>query len=190
MPHLKPLLLTRSLKLACQIAAKSPTTPSADADGSGANPLPEECHIYVRAVDHRVAVGAGCQFRRTCIDAVHCASSDRAMALVAEHVYVRHIQQPRILRSMGGVASHASLTLYRGVLVNEWPALFCMALGANQVRVISGSQVALLKGAMHVVAIAALDEAFIHFVVSGHIKLRLDVGMALEAQSRLWCLEQ
>ncbi len=43
---------------------------------------------------------------------------------------------------------------------------------------------------MHVVAIAARDQAFVHFMVERHIKRWLSVGVALEAERRLRSLQQ
>ena len=43
---------------------------------------------------------------------------------------------------------------------------------------------------MHVVAIAAHDQAFVHLVVERHIERRLSVGVALEAERRLRSLQQ
>ncbi len=43
---------------------------------------------------------------------------------------------------------------------------------------------------MHVVAIAAHDQAFVHLVVERHIERRLRVGVALEAERRLRSLQQ
>ncbi len=43
---------------------------------------------------------------------------------------------------------------------------------------------------MHVVAIAARDQAFVHLVVKRHIERRLSVGVALEAKRRLRILQQ
>jgi len=43
---------------------------------------------------------------------------------------------------------------------------------------------------VHVVAIAARDQAFFHFVVEWHIERRLSVGVALEAENRLRNLQQ
>ncbi len=43
---------------------------------------------------------------------------------------------------------------------------------------------------MHVVAIAARDQAFVHLVVERHIERRLSVGVALEAECRLRNLQQ
>ena len=91
---------------------------------------------------------------------------------------------------MRTVAAHAALSLDRGVLVDKWPTHLRVALGADQIRVISGAQVALLESAVHVMAICALDQAFIDLVVEWHIECRLGVGVALEAKSRLRSLEQ
>ncbi len=138
----------------------------------------------------RMAVRARRQLRRTRIHAVHRACSHRAVALVAQHVDVRHIQHPRILRTVRRVATHASLALHRRVLVDKRPALLCVALGADQVRIVPRPQVVLLECAVHIVAVAALHQALVHLVVVGHIELRLLVGVALEAERRLSGLQQ
>ena len=46
------------------------------------------------------------------------------------------------------------------------------------------------EGPVHIVAVAALHQAFIHLVVERHVELRLDVVMALEAKLRLRRLQQ
>ena len=112
------------------------------------------------------------------------------MAGVAEVVNARHVQEPGILRTMRTVAAHATFRLYRGVLVDKRPTHLRVALGADQIRVISGAQVALLEGPVHVVAIRTLDQAFVHLVMERHVECRFGVGMALEAESRLRSLEQ
>ncbi len=43
---------------------------------------------------------------------------------------------------------------------------------------------------MHVVAVAARDQAFVHLVMERHIERRFRVGVALEAERRLGSLQQ
>ena len=112
------------------------------------------------------------------------------MAGVAQVVDARHVQEPCVLRTVRTVATHAAFCLYRGMLVDKWPTHLRVALGADQIRVISGAQVALLESAVHVMAICALDQAFIDLVVEWHIECRLGVGVALEAELGLFCLKQ
>ena len=111
------------------------------------------------------------------------------MAGVAEVVDARHVQEPCVLRTVRTVAAHAAFRLDRGMFVDERPTHLRVALGADQIRVISGAQVALLEGAVHVVAICALDQAFVYLVMERHVKCRFGVGMALEAESGLRSLE-
>ena len=58
--------------------------------------------------------------------------------------------------------AQASLRLHRHVLKDERSALIHVALGADHVLIGRGPQVVVLEGAVHVVAVAALDQAFVH----------------------------
>jgi hypothetical protein len=60
-----------------------------------------------------------------------------------------------------------------------------MALGADRILICRGLQVIVAEGSMRVVTIAALHQTFIHLVVKRHIEKGLDIGVALEAESRL-----
>jgi hypothetical protein len=137
-----------------------------------------------------VAAGAWRQLRRSCAHPVNRAGRDRAMALVAQCVDLRHVQQPRVLRTMRRVAPQAPLRLDRGVLEDEWPARLRVALGADRILIGRGLQVVVPEGAVRIVAVAALHQAFIHLVVEGHIERRLHVGVALKAERGLRSLEQ
>ena len=112
------------------------------------------------------------------------------MAGVAEVVDARHVQEPCVLRTVRTVAAHAAFCLHRGVLVDKRSTHLRVALGADQIRIISGTQVAFLECAVHVVAICALDQTFVHLMMERHVECRFGVGMALEAESRLRSLEQ
>ena len=84
---------------------------------------------------------------------------NRAVALVAQDVDVRHIEQPCILRPVRRVAPEATLALDRRVLVDKRPAFIGMALGADLIGIVPRPDVVPLKCAMNVVAIGALDQA-------------------------------
>ena len=60
------------------------------------------------------------------------------MALVAQQGDRRHVQQPRILRSVWRVAGGAALSPDRSMLEGKWPAHIGVALGADRVLVFSG----------------------------------------------------
>ena len=141
-------------------------------------------------MDVGMAVRTSYVFRRPRAHSVNVAGSYAAVALVAERVDGRHVQQAGVLRTVGGVASQTALGLDRDVLKDERPARLSVALGADRVLVGRGLQVFGSEGAVHIVAVAAHHQAFIHFVVEGHAEGRLGVGVALEAERRLRNLEQ
>jgi hypothetical protein len=137
-----------------------------------------------------MAVRTSYDFRRPCAHSVNRVVSYAAVALVAKRRDRRHVQQAGVLGTVRSVASQTPLGLDRDVFIDERPARLGVALGADRVLVGRGLQVVRSEGAVHVVAIAARDQAFIHLVVERHIERRLNVGVALEAQRRLRSLQQ
>jgi len=112
------------------------------------------------------------------------------MALVAQGIDLRHIQQARVLRTMGRVATQAALRLDRGMLEDKGSARLRVALGADHVLVGGIAQAVVPKGAVDVMAIAAPDKTFVHLVVERHIEGGLHVGVALKAEHGLCSLQQ
>src|ERR1017187_6461445 len=112
-------------------------------------------------MDHGVAVNAWLQLGRSGVHPVNRAGGDWAMALVAQGVDIRHIQQPGVLRTMRSVAGHAPLRLDRGVLVYERPTHLRVALGADHILVSRGPQVVVPEGAVRIMTVAALDQTFV-----------------------------
>lgn len=141
-------------------------------------------------MDPSVTIGAGRQFRRSSTHTVNCAGCHRAVALIAQHINIRHVQQPSVLRTMRSVAAHAPFRLDRGVLKDKRSARLRMTLGADQVLVDGGPEVILFESAMHVVAVAAADRTFGHRVVERHSEGALHVGVAPVAKLRLGYLQQ
>jgi len=137
-----------------------------------------------------MAVRASYGFRRPRAHSVNCVVSYAAMALVAERVDGRHVQQAGVLGTVRSVASQTPLGLDRDVFIDERPARLGVALSADRVLIGRGLQVVGSEGAVHVVAIAARDQAFFHFVVERHIERRFSVGVALKAERRLLSLQQ
>src|SRR5580704_2443563 len=137
-----------------------------------------------------MAVRTGYGFRRPRAHSVNRVGSYAAVALVAERGDGRHVQQAGVLGTVRSVASYTPLGLDRDVFIDERPARLGVALGADRVLVGRGLHVVGSEGAMHVVAIAARDQAFVHLVVERHIERRLSVGVALEAERRLRSLQQ
>ena len=107
------------------------------------------------------------------------------MALVAQRGNRRHVQQPRILRTVRRMACHAALGPHRSMLEHERSTHIGVALGADLILVFRGLQVVCQKRAVHIVTVAALQQTLVHFVVNRHAELRLLVGVALVAKLRL-----
>jgi hypothetical protein len=79
------------------------------------------------------------------------------------------------------------------MLIHEGSTRFHVALGADHVLIGGGQRcrhVVVSNLAVRIVAVRALDKAFIHLVMEGHGEERLDVGVALEAKSLLAGLQQ
>ena len=137
-----------------------------------------------------MAVRTSYDFRRPRAHCVNVVVRYAAVTLVAERVDGGHVEQAGVLGTVRSVASQTSLGLDRDMLKDERPARLGVALGADRVLVGRGLEVVGLEGAVHVVAIAARHQAFLHFVVEWHIERRLSVGVALEAEPRLRSLQQ
>jgi len=137
-----------------------------------------------------MAVRTSYDFRRPSAHSMNRVGSYAAVALVAERGDGRHVQQAGVLGTVRSVASQTALGLDRDMFIDERPARLGVALGADRVLVGRGLHVVGSEGAVHVVAIAARDQAFVHLVVEWHIERRLSVGVALEAERRLRSLQQ
>ncbi len=88
-----------------------------------------------------MAVRTSYVFRRPRAHSVNVAGSYAAVALVAERVDGRHVQQAGVLGTVRSVASQTSLGLDRDVFIDERPARLRVALGADHVLVGRGLQV-------------------------------------------------
>src|ERR1039458_5005411 len=154
------------------------------------SPLSEKRRIHVRTVNVGVAAGARHAIRRSLPLTMNRAGSYRAMALVAEHVNIRHVQHPSVLRTVRRMACQAAFRFDRRVLVDKGPTHICVAFGADHALICRGPQVAVLEGAVNVMAVTALDGAFVYRVVEGHIELSFLIAVTLEAERGLRSLEQ
>jgi GNAT superfamily N-acetyltransferase len=121
---------------------------------------------------------------------VNCVGSYAAVALVAERIDGWHVQQAGVLGTVRSVAPKAPFSLYRDVFVDKRPTRLGVAPCADRVLVGGGLHVVGSEGAVHIVAIAALDQAFVHLVVEWHIERWLSVRVALEAKRRLRSFQQ
>ena len=79
-----------------------------------------------------MAVRTSYGFRRPRAHSVNRVGSDAAVALVAERVDGRHVQQAGVLGTVRSVASHTPLGLDRDVFIDKRPAHLGVALGADR----------------------------------------------------------
>src|ERR1035437_6143321 len=91
---------------------------------------------------------------------------------------------------MREVTGSAALGPHHRMFVDKRPRGLGVALHARGILLRGGLQALLLKAAVRIVAVGALDQAFVYLVVERHGELRLDVGVASEAKRRLREFEQ
>lgn len=121
---------------------------------------------------------------------VNRALGERIMALGAQLVYIRHIQQSSVLRAVRGVAGHTPFRLDWQMLIHERPARIGVAPGTDLILVGGGHQIVIAKGAMNVMAVITGDCALVHRMMERHAEGRLYVAVALVAELRLIYPEQ
>ena len=127
---------------------------------------------------------------------VECGSCRRPgvrgkrVALEAQQVYLRALQQARIRGAVRHVARGATLDFHGFMFVNERPGLFRVAGETNQVLRTRGAQLPRLEPAVLIVAVRALHQSFVHAVMEGPVELLFLVEVTGVAKIRLLGLEQ
>ena len=106
------------------------------------------------------------------------AERRRGVALQAKQVDVADFKHVGIGPAVRQMARLASIHLYRRMLVHEWSLLVRVTLEANRILGGGSPQLFRLFRSVHVVAIAALYQAFIHAVMEGHVELRFLLEVA------------
>ena len=99
--------------------------------------------------------------------------SGKCVALQAQQIHLAHAQETWISRPVGRVTTAAPFSLHRYMLINERALLVGVALDANRISAGHGPHLAEGSGAVDVMAVAALDQAFVYSMV---IRLR-EVGL-------------
>ena len=94
------------------------------------------------------------------------------VALQAEQVDIADFQHVGVRPAMHLVARAAPVDLHSGMLVDERPLLLGVALKADGVLRGGSAHLLRTRGAVDVVAIAALNQAFIYAVVERHREFR------------------
>ena len=83
------------------------------------------------------------------------------------------------------VAAHATFRLHRGVFEYEGSARLGVAPGADGILIGGGANIVVAKGAVNVMAVAALEQALIHLVMEGLRERGLYICVARIAERRL-----
>ena len=112
------------------------------------------------------------------------------MALQAELIQVVASQQARICGAVRGVAESASLGLYHGMFIDEGTGILLVAFDADGIVLRGRMGHAFLEGSVGIVAVSALHQAFIDFVMEGLGKGGFHIFVTGVAESWLWLLEQ
>ena len=93
------------------------------------------------------------------------------MALQAEQVDVAQFHHVGIWSAVRQMARLASIGLYRLVLENKRTLLVRVALEADRILRGRSPHLVGLYRSVYVVAIAALDQPFVHSMMEGHVEL-------------------
>ena len=95
-----------------------------------------------------------------------------SVALQAKQVDVAHFQHVRIGPAVRQMARLASINLDGSMLVHKRPLLVRVTLEADRILRGGSPHLFRLHRTVHVVAITALDQSFIHAMMEGHVELR------------------
>lgn len=100
------------------------------------------------------------------------------MALQAQHIDLAYAQETRVRGAMGRMATGAAFRFDRHMLIHKGSARIGMALHASGIA--AGQRLGLAKrgSAVHVVAIAAMNQPFVHAMVIRPGKLSFGIGVA------------
>lgn len=107
------------------------------------------------------------------------------VALETEQIHVAYLQHVRVRATVDQMAGRAAINLHGRMLVDEWALLFGVALVANGVLRRGRAHLLRHHRSMDVVAVGALNQAFVDPMVKRHRELGLFAEVARVAQFRL-----
>lgn len=119
-----------------------------------------------------MAHGACLVFLRLVVSRPNRTGPGHAVTLQAQQVDVAHLQESRIGRSVDAVTARAALGLYREMFINEWALFIHVAFEASGIAVLCLAYLLQTNGAVHVVAVVALNQAFVDPMMKRTRKLR------------------
>jgi hypothetical protein len=111
------------------------------------------------------------------------------VALKAQQIRLRPLEQPRICGSMWGMTRNATLSLDRLMFEDKGPCLISVTAEANLILRSSGAQLLGEKSAMLIVTIGALHQALFHTMTEWPVKVLLNIGVTAVAQFWLFAYQ-
>lgn len=150
----------------------------------------EEHIAGIGTVNRHMTHSAGLVFRRLVVRRSGRALNRECMALQAQEVDLADPQQPRIGRSMRGMAATAAFGLYRHMFKDKRTLLVGMALVADSISAGQRFDLAQRGRAVHIVAIHTLDQPLIYAMVIGLCEIRFLSDMAAIAELGLGLYQQ
>ena len=94
------------------------------------------------------------------------------------------VQQTWIRRTVRRMTGDAAIGLYWSVLVNKRSLLVCVTLNAGCIRAGGEPRLLQLEAAMRIVAIAAFQRAFQHFMMERQLELVFNLAMTAQTELR------
>ena len=137
-----------------------------------------------------MAHGAGLIFLGLVMRRPGRSQSREGMALQTEQVDLADPQQTWIGGSVRSMATGAAFGFAGPVLIHKWPLLFRVAAEAGRIAFGRVAHLAHGGSAMHVVAVRAPDQTFVHAMVIGPRELGALGGMAGVAKIGLFFSEK
>ena len=136
-------------------------------------------------MNRRMTHGTGLIFGRLVMSGPCWALDWERVTLQAQQVHLADSQKARIIGPMRRVATRASLGFYRHVLIHEGSLLVRVAFDTNGVPAWQCPHLLERCGAVRIVTVAALDQAFLDTVVIGLSKVSLLRRVASVTKFRL-----
>src|SRR5580692_1336501 len=148
--------------------------------------------VEIGAVNWRVAQNTGLEKARLIVESRssrRTAEGGVRVALQTKQVHIAQLEHMGIGSSVGQVAGLAPIDFDRLVLEDERPLLIGVTFETDGVLRGTRAHLLGLHRAVYVVAIAALDQAFVHPGVERHVELSLLLKMASVAELGLRFLQ-
>jgi hypothetical protein len=137
-------------------------------------------------VAHCASLILGCLVMRR---AIRTLRGER-VALQAQQVDLADPKQARICGTMGHVTTAAPFRFDGHMLIHKWSSGICVALGADGVSAGQGFHLPQGRGAMHIMAVAAVQQALIYTMVIRLGKIGFGRCVAAVALFRLFLGQQ